>query len=133
MKSMFRTRLILAIIGTLLQEVAIVVIWLWGLPEAGIYPPVWLLAIVMVLWGVYATTAFMIVTKALRREEVIGLPAMIGGKGKVLSPLAPEGQVMVQGEIWTARSVEGNMKAGEKILVVGQEALKLYVRRLGQD
>jgi len=41
--------------------------------------------------------------------------------------------VMVQSEIWTARSVEGNMQAGEKILVVGQEALKLYVRRLGQD
>jgi len=122
----------MAIIGTILHETAIVVIWLWGLPELGVFLPVWLLVIVMVLWGGYATAAFMIVTKALRREVVIGLPAMIGGKGKAISPLSPEGQVMVMSEIWTARAVDGNMKAGEEVLVVGQEGLILYVRRLGQ-
>lgn len=132
MKSMFRTRLIMAIIGTMLHETAIVVLWLWGLPEVGVYLPVWMLVIVMVLWGGYATAAFMIVTKALRREVVIGLPALVGGKGKAISPLTPEGQVMVQSEIWTARAVDGNLKAGDEILVVGQEGLKLYVRSLEQ-
>jgi len=121
----------MAIIGTLLQEVAIVVIWLWGLPQIGVFLPVWALILVMIVWGIYATVAFMVVTKALKRKELVGLPAMIGGEGKTVGRLSPEGLVMVEGELWAAKSVDGNIEGGGKILVVGQEGLKLYVRRTG--
>ncbi len=121
----------MAIIGTLLQEVAIVVIWLWGLPQIGVFLPIWVLILVMIVWGIYATVAFMVVTKALKRKELVGLPAMIGGRGKAVGHLSPDGLVKVEGELWAAKSVDGNIEGGEKILVVGQEGLKLYVRRNG--
>jgi len=60
---------------------------------------------------------------------VVGLPTMIGSKGKVASPLAPEGQVRIKGELWGATSDEGNIDTGEWITVVGEDGLKLVVRR----
>jgi len=121
----------MSIVGTVIQEIIIVGIWWWGLPYLGVHLPVWALVLVMIGWGIYSAIAFMIGTKALTRKQVIGLTTMVGGTGKAISPLAPEGQVMVKGEIWGARTVEGNIDSGEQIEVVGQEALKLYVRRAG--
>jgi len=127
---MLTARLIMAIISTLLQEIALFVIWRWGLPEVGIFLPLYVLIIVMILWGAYATITFWVVTKALKRKELVGLPAMVGGRGRVVSQLTPEGQVMVSGELWGAKSVEGNIEQGEEVLVVGQDGLKLFVRQI---
>jgi membrane-bound ClpP family serine protease len=128
---MFRTRLIMSIVGTMFQEAVIVAIWLWGLPYLDVHLSIWALVLVMIGWGIYSAIAFMIGTKALTRKQVIGLPMMVGGMGKAISNLAPEGQVKVKGEIWGAHTVEGNIDSGEEIEVVGQEGLKLYVRRTG--
>ena len=125
----FTARLIMAIVSTSLEEVAIVVIWRWGLPELGIELSVSVLIIIMVVWLLIATTIFVVVTRALRTKAVVGLPTMIGGRGKVASTLAPEGQVMIKGELWGATSIEGKIDTGEVITVVGEDGLKLLVRR----
>ena len=125
----FTARLIMAIVSTSLEEVALVVVWRWGLPELGIELPLSVLVIVMVVWLVIAVTIFVVVTRALRMKAVVGLPTMIGSKGKVASPLAPEGQVRIKGELWGATSDEGNIDTGEWITVVGEDGLKLVVRR----
>ena len=91
--------------------------------------PLAVLIAVMVVWAAYAVTNFWIVTRALRRKAVLGLPAMVGSRGKVLSPLTPEGQVRIKGEIWGARSVDGDIDRGGEVMVVGQDGLKLIVRR----
>jgi len=130
-KTMFRTRLIMSIVGTVFQEAIIFAIWRWGLPYLDVQFPVWALVLVMIGWGIYSAIAFMIGTKALTLKQVIGLTTMVGATGKAINPLAPEGQVMVKGEIWGARTVEENIDSGEEIGVVGQEGLKLYVRRTG--
>jgi len=127
---MMTARLIIAIVSTVLEEVALVVIWRWGLPHLGINLPLYVLIAAMVLWAVYAVTTFWIVTRALRKKAVIGLPTMIGGRGKAVSPLAPEGQVIIKGELWGARSVDRDIDTGEWIMVVGQDGLKLIVRRV---
>ena len=121
----------MSIAGTVLQEAIIVAIWRWGLPQLDIRLSVWTLVLVMIVWGIYSAIAFMIGTEALTRKQFIGLTTMVSATGKAISPLAPEGQVRVKGEIWGARSVEGNIDSGEEIVVVGQERLKLYVRRTG--
>ena len=59
----------------------------------------------------------------------MGLPTMVGSKGKVASPLAPEGLVMIKSELWGARSAEGDIDAGEEVTVVGQDGLKLVVHK----
>ena len=121
-------RLILFIISALFEEVAIAVIVLWGLPQVGIQIPLWGLAIIMLAWIVFSTITFRLGTRALIRKEIAGLPNMIGTKGKVVSPLTPEGLVRIKGELWVAKSATGEMKPGSEVIVVGQERLKLVVR-----
>jgi len=121
-------RLILAILSTLLEEVAIVVIVLWGLPQIGIQIPLWGLITSMVVWLTYSIFTYRLGSRALRRKQVVGLPNMVGSKGKIVNPLAPEGLVRIRGELWVAKSVGGEIKSGESIIVVGQDSLKLVVQ-----
>lgn len=128
---MMTARLILAIVSTSLEEVALVVIWRWGLPQLDIVLPLYVLITVMVAWVAFAVTTFWIVTRTLRRKETVGLPTMVESKGKVVSQLAPEGQVIIKGELWGAKSTDSNIESGEGIVVVAQDGLKLTVRRAG--
>ena len=129
---MMTARLILAIVSTFLEEVALVVIWRWGLPHFDIYIPMSVLIGVMVAWGIYAITTFQIVSWTLRRKGVAGLPTMVGCRGRVVSPLAPEGMVSIKSELWGAKSDEGNIGKGEEVMVVGQDGLKLIVCKSGK-
>ena len=126
---MLTARLIIAIVSTVLEEVALVVIWRWGLPQLGIHLPLYVLIIAMVIWAIYAVTTFWLVTRTLKKKAVVGLPNMIGGRGKVVSPLTPEGQVMIKSELWGAKSIGANVEIGEEVVVVGQDGLKLIVRK----
>ena len=121
-------RLILAIISTLLEETALVVIVLLGLPRLGIQIPLYGLIILMVLWLGYSVTIYQLGSRALRKKQLVGLPGMIGSKGKVVNTLAPEGLVRIRGELWVAESAGGEIKSGEQVVVVGQDSLKLMVQ-----
>ena len=122
-------RLILAIFSTLLEEAALVAIVLWGLPQLGIHIPLPGLIAIMVAWGAGSIIIYRMGSRALKRKPVVGLPTMIGGKAKVVSPLVPEGMVKMKGELWMAQSTEGTVDAGEVVIVVSQDALKLIVRK----
>jgi len=124
-------RLIFAIVNTLLEEAAIAVIVLWGLPRVGIRIPLWGLIIIMVAWVVFSIFTFRLGTRALVKKQIAGLSDMIGTRGEVVSPLTPEGLVRIKGELWVARSATGEIKPGGEVIVVGQEKLKLVVRESG--
>ena len=125
-------RLILAIVSTALEEVAIWVVWRWGFPQLEIDVPFYALVIVMVGWAVWSAGFFVFVTKTLRRQKIIGLPTMVGSRGKVTEPLTLDGMVAIRGELWQAESLEGDMDKGEGIMVVGEDGLKLTVRKCGR-
>ena len=122
-------RLIIAIVSTTLEETALAVGVLWGLPKLGIHIPLWILIITMLAWGTYTVITYRMGSRALRKKPVNGLMAMVGGEGKVVSPLVPEGLVRIKSELWKAKSVSGRMDTGEKVIVVGQNRLALVVRR----
>jgi membrane-bound serine protease (ClpP class) len=122
-------RLIIAIVSTTLEEVALALGVLWGLPKLGIHIPLWVLIIVMMAWAAYTITTYRMGSRALRRKPVHGLTAMLGSEGKVVSPLVPEGLVRIKGELWKAKSASGSMDTGEKVIVVGQDGLELTVRK----
>ncbi len=65
--------------------------------------------------------------KAQRLKVVTGLEGMIGTTGVVGDALAPTGTVIVQGEIWSAVSLSGNIDQGAKVLIKEIKNLKLYV------
>lgn len=122
-------RLIWAIISTVLEEAAIVVVVLWGLPQIGIRIPLPGMIVLMVAWLVFSILVYRVGTRALLRKPVTGLSDMTGSRGKVVAPLAPEGVVRIRGELWEARVSGEEITSGE-IEVVGQEGLKLIVRKL---
>ena len=126
-------RLIMAIISTTLEEAALVIIVLMGLPRLGIDVPLPVLVILMALWLVVSTLIYQAGSRALMRKQLVGLPDMIGSKGRVVSPLAPEGLVNIKGELWVAKSASGEMESGRKVVVVEQDSLKLVVRESSTD
>ena len=122
-------RLILAIVSTLLEEAALAVVVLWGLPQLGIHIPLAGLIALMVAWGAYAVISYRIGSRALGKKPEVGLPHMVGSKGKVVSPLEPEGLIRIKGELWIAKSAGGRIDIGEEVTVAGQDGLKLVVRK----
>ena len=66
--------------------------------------------------------------RSSRRKVVSGVEAMIGEEGEVRIPLAPEGEILLHGEIWHAMSREP-LEKGTKVIVEGIEGLKALVRK----
>ena len=126
-------RFVWAVLSTLLEEAALVLIVLLGLPRLGVQLPQWGLIILliglMVAWGASAIIFYRKGSRALKLKPVVGLPGMIGGRGEVVSQLAPEGMVKIKGELWVAKSVSGRMDPGDEVIVVEQDRLKLIVRK----
>jgi membrane-bound ClpP family serine protease len=132
-KKLTTARLVLAIVSMVIEQGAIYVIWRWLLPEFGINLSVSVLIGVMAAWAVFGIWLFLFTTHTLRRQVPVGLPSMVGTKGKVSSRLVPEGLVRIKGELWVATSPEGDIDAGENIVVVGEDGLKLLVRRVDDN
>ena len=125
-------RFIWAIVSSLLEEVALVVVVLWGLPKLGIHIPLAGLIALMVAWGAVSVITYRIGSRALGRRPIIGLPAMVGSRGKVVRRLGPKGMVRIGDELWEAVSASGDIDVGEEIMVVGQDGLRLVVDKLSQ-
>ncbi len=128
---MTTARLIVAIISTLAVEAAFYTVWRWVLPEWEIEIPLAALIAVMTAWAIFAVGDFWFVTRTIKRQALVGLPTMVGSRGRVANPLAPEGQIIIKGELWGAESIEGNIDTGEWVMVVEQDGLKLMVRKAG--
>jgi len=126
---MMTTRLIVAIITTLIEEAALAAIVLWGLPALGVNLHIGVLIALMAALAAYAIITYRMGSRALKRKPVVGLPGMVGSRGKTVSDLAPEGTVRIKGELWESRAEGRKINAGVRVTVVGQEGLKLIVRR----
>jgi membrane-bound serine protease (ClpP class) len=60
---------------------------------------------------------------------VSGREALVGATGVSTSDLAPNGQVHVRGELWTATAQEGPIRQGDVVQVIGVEGLRLRIIR----
>ena len=67
--------------------------------------------------------------RALYRTPTTGASGMVGQTAVARTPLAPEGQVAVQGELWRAVAQDGPVAAGEPVTIVGVEGLTLTVAK----
>ena len=76
--------------------------------------------------GVFSFLLYKLITP--QRKIKLGSEALIGIRGKVVTPLNPEGFVQIGGELWKASSAEGRIGMGEEVIVVSQRGLKLMVR-----
>jgi len=106
-----------------------VAVVLWGLPRLGIHLPLIGLIALMAALAAFEVITYRIGSRALKRKPVAGLSSMVGSKGKVVSPLDPEGLVKIKGELWQSSSGGRRINTGEEVIVVGQDGLKLIVRK----
>lgn len=126
---MKNARLIVAIVTSIIQAAAIVAIILLVLPRFDIFIPIWGTVIICLAFGIYAVTIYRVGSRTLRLKTLPGLTNMIGLKGQTTGLLAPDGYVKIKGELWEARSEEGDIPADSEIIVVNHIGLKLVVRR----
>jgi membrane-bound serine protease (ClpP class) len=106
---------------------------LYDVPETGGIRLSWLVIIPTV--GTTAGLVFFAVTmgiRALYRPSVTGSSAMVGRVGVTRSALGPEGQVLVDGELWRAVSEDGRVEAGEPVRITAIDGLTLKVARSAQ-
>ncbi len=90
--------------------------------------------VMAVLLAVFFAFGMAAVIRARRRKPETGREEMVGLKGKVVQPLEPEGMIRIRGELWKARSRDGEkIPAGEEVKVVGVEGLMLIVVRSGGE
>lgn len=81
------------------------------------------------------TAAFVIfavgaAVRAFRSRVKVGEEILAGEKGEVRTPLDPVGQIMLSGELWSARDEEGRPLApGTAVRVIKKEGSKLIVRK----
>ncbi len=122
-------RLIIAIFSSLLEEAAIVAVVRWGLPQLDVHIPLAGLIALMVAWGAFSVFLYRVGSRALRKKPIVGLPDMVGSKGKVISPLAPNGVIRIGAELWDAASAGKRIKIGEQVTVMGRDGLTLIVRK----
>jgi len=93
-------------------------------PELAIHPLV-AVAVSLAFGGI---TVFLVrlAVRARRMKTRLGVDALIGRAATAMEPLAPEGHVLVEGEIWRAWSTEP-VPAGAKLLVTAHEQYLLRV------
>ncbi len=122
-------RLMLTFSATLVEEIAIVLIVLLVLPRFGIHiprPGFIGMIVGLAVWGV---VSYRFASRALRKKPMIGSTTMVGSRGKVVSPLVPGGVIKIGDELWEAKSAGRKINTGEEVIVVGQDKLKLVVRK----
>jgi membrane protein implicated in regulation of membrane protease activity len=105
---------------------ALVFLGLWYFHVKITWVLILIIALVMVA---YVFIMHKAVVPALRRKKVTGIEGMVGMVGRVTEPLVPVGTVKVKDEYWKARSLEGNIAAGEEVEVVGIAGLSLEVKK----
>jgi membrane-bound serine protease (ClpP class) len=115
---------VLAIAGILCLTFGTLTLVAAPVPEMGVTP--WVAFAVSAGFG--GITAFLVrlAVLARRRKALIGADAMVGCRAIAMEPLAPEGHVLVEGEIWRAVSGDPAPK-GASLRVVSHEQMLLHV------
>ena len=122
-------RNILVFIVVLLDEAIVVVLVVWGLPRLGITIPSSVLIVIFMALGIYAVVSYLLIMRVLQKKPVVGLSSMVGATGEAVTALAPAGTVKIKGELWHAVSDASKIDAGEAVIVVAQDKLKLTVHK----
>lgn len=76
----------------------------------------------------------MAVIRGQKRKLTAGAETMIGKTVVAQTPLNPKGTVLAEGELWTARSKDGNMEIGDEATIIKMEGLQLLVaQKTGEE
>ena len=114
----------LAIAGILCLTFGTLTLVAAPVPEMGISP--WVAVSVSVAFGAITWFLVRLAVRARRRKARTGADAMVGATATAMEALAPQGHVLVEGEIWQAVA-SAPVATGAALRVVGHEHLLLRV------
>jgi membrane-bound serine protease (ClpP class) len=115
---------VLAIAGILCLTFGTLTLVAAPVPEMGVTP--WVAIAISVAFGGITVFLVRLAVRARRRKALIGADAMVGCKATAMEPLAPEGHILVEGEIWRAVAEEPLPK-GTSLRVASHEQMLLHV------
>jgi len=98
-----------------------------SMPQLSVNP--WLLIGMTAALVLFFTTILTAGLRAQLRPSAMQISLPVGSTGIAVSDLTPQGVVQAASEQWTAVAVEGNVHAGEEVVVVGHEGLRIKVRK----
>ena len=121
------------VVGVLLLDdvaaLGLVYLVLWAFK---ITMPLWFAIVIALLLGTVVFIIHKVIIPSFHKEQVTGSEGMIGMEGKVVEPLNPSGFVRVEGELWKAKAIGGDVAAGEDVEILGLKKLTLEVKRKEQ-
>jgi membrane-bound ClpP family serine protease len=120
----------LKVIVFLLDDVIALIIIILILHFLKIQIPLPIIITAAIVLGILLFIIHRAIIPDFRRKPVTGQEGMLGLHGSVIKTLSPIGTVIVEGEHWKAKSVDGDViRTDESIEVVGVDRLTLLVRR----
>ena len=99
----------------------------------GFMVPVWMIATSSIVTGAFFLFVVGMGIRALRKPFVTGKEALKGMVGEVRADLNPKGRIFVDGALWNAVSLDGDIQKGDEVSVASVEGLMLYVRRIPEN
>ena len=119
----------LKVLVLLLDEAVAIALVLAALWFFKISLPLWLAIVFALLLGALAFGTHKLIIPSFHARQVTGREGMIGLVGEVIEPLTPSGVIRIEGEYWKARSVEGNVSAGQEVEILDLKRHVLGVRK----
>ncbi len=92
-----------------------------------------LIILVVVLTAAFFLFAIGMGIRAQRLKTSTGAEGLIGEIGKTVTKLAPEGEILVHGEFWKARSVEGKIEKGKDVEILIISNLIVTVKKISEE
>ena len=105
-------------------------------PGEPLMPPEWFANFRMLVLGIAAMSVLFILVALkkilnLSRVEVKhGDNRYLDKTARVVSEINPRGQIKIAGEIWQARSEQGEIEEGEMVKVIGRDGMVLVVEKV---
>ncbi len=87
----------------------------------------WLIGGMAAVIAGFALIVLAAVVRASRLPPQSGAQRLVGSEGIALSDVDPDGQVRVDRETWSAVTVAGQIRTGERVKVVGVSGVRLQV------
>lgn len=119
----------LIVLAALLDDIVVLALVFLVMWWFDVKMPLWVIITTGIVLGAFVFLVHRAVVPSLRRRKVTGAEGMIGMKGRVTAALKPSGTVLIRGEYWRAKSIEGNIETGDTVEVTGIKRLNLEVRK----
>ncbi|WP_297521342.1 NfeD family protein [Thermococcus sp.] len=125
-----KARSFLKLLALMADELVVLILFLLLLPAVGIEVPLTpLLVLVLVLLVKDILIAPYVLGGGAEKRPEIGPESLLGGTAVVVEDLTPDGLVRLNGELWSAKCVNGTARRGEEVVIIGVSGAKVLVER----